>query len=135
MTTSGRETLGQRIKRIRDMKQMSLLDIERNCDGAVSNGYISRVENGHETNLTRDKVLALAQGLGVPVSSLLEVMYDYNIPVNADEDELVGLFRQMNEYAKRLMLVIGRAMAKDGSFLSPSKISGGVKRSDTKAKR
>jgi hypothetical protein len=42
-----------------------LHDIERNSDGEITNSYCSKILRGVVKNLTADKTVALAKGLGV----------------------------------------------------------------------
>ena len=60
MNKIGRETLSEYIKRVVKQKDLKLRDIERNSDGKITNGYISGIVNGKITNLSVDKLRALA---------------------------------------------------------------------------
>lgn len=70
------ESIGQRVRRIREYNEWSLVQVERQSGGRITNGYISRIENGHETNLSVEAIFALADGLKVPPSVLLETLFD-----------------------------------------------------------
>lgn len=61
----GRENLSEYIKRVVKQKDLKLRDIERNSEGKITNGYISGIVNGKITNLSVDKLKALALGLDV----------------------------------------------------------------------
>lgn len=65
MNKIGRETLSEYIKRVVKQKDLKLRDIERNSEGKITNGYISGIVNGKITNLSVDKLRALALGLDV----------------------------------------------------------------------
>ncbi|MGE0131894.1 MAG: helix-turn-helix domain-containing protein [Blastocatellales bacterium] len=129
MKHSGRETLAARVKRIREEKNLSLIAVERNCDGRVSNGYISRVENGFEDNLTRDKIAAMAKGLQVPPIMLLETMFEFSRPADSVEEELVYIFRKMNPLVKKIFLAIGRTMANLDGIATPSEVVASARKS------
>lgn len=58
-------TLAEFIKTERKKRKLSAVDIERNSGGAISDSYISRIENGEVTNVSVEKLDALAKGLGV----------------------------------------------------------------------
>lgn len=65
MNKIGRENLSEYIKRVVKQKDLKLRDIERNSEGMITNGYISGIVNGKITNLSVDKLRALALGLDV----------------------------------------------------------------------
>ena len=112
MKQSGRkESLAQRVKRLREEKRLSLAAVETNSGGRVTNGYVSRIENGHETNLTRDVIIALAKGLQVPQSALLEVIFDTVTPSDPNEEECILNYRCCNEQARMFLLLISRAFS------------------------
>jgi transcriptional regulator with XRE-family HTH domain len=68
------ETLGQFIERVARQKGINFHDIERNCDGKISNSYVSKIVNGEVDNPTVDKIVALAVGMGISPFDILEVM-------------------------------------------------------------
>lgn len=65
MNKAGSETLSEYIKKVVKQKDLKLRDIERNSEGKITNGYISGIVNGKITNLSVDKLKALALGLDV----------------------------------------------------------------------
>lgn len=65
MNKIGSENLSEYIKRVVKQKDLKLRDIERNSEGKITNGYISGIVNGKITNLSVDKLKALALGLDV----------------------------------------------------------------------
>jgi len=79
-----RESLGDYVKRVRNEKGFSLTDVEVNSGRRISNGYVSRIENGHVTNPTRAKLQALARGLRVSPQEIYEIAFGTQIK---DEDE------------------------------------------------
>ena len=60
-----RETLSQYVKRVMRQKDINQHDIERNCEGEITNSYVSKIMRGIVKNLTADKTVALAKGMGV----------------------------------------------------------------------
>lgn len=67
------ETLAEFIKRIRLSKGLTLPDVERQSGGQITNGYVSRIENGQSLNPSVDKLKALAKGLRINESELFDV--------------------------------------------------------------
>ena len=65
MTNSNPETLSQFVERVMRQNKINLHDIERNSDGKITNSYVSKILRGKVKNLTADKTVALAKGLGV----------------------------------------------------------------------
>lgn len=61
--------LGQRIKEIRESKELSQLDVASICD--YDKTTISRIENGR-TNITLKTLLTLALAMEVDISQLFE---------------------------------------------------------------
>lgn len=66
------EDLAKLVKRIVREKRLRLRDIERLSGGKISNGYISDLMAGKQSNPTIEKIHALAQGLGVHPGILFE---------------------------------------------------------------
>jgi transcriptional regulator with XRE-family HTH domain len=71
---SGREDLSRYVRRIMSQKQLKVRDVELQSGGQISNGYVSGIMSGSITNLSIDKVKALARGLGVDVHEILDVI-------------------------------------------------------------
>lgn len=74
MNKSGREDLGRYVRRTMSQKQLKVRDVELQSGGQISNGYVSGIMSGSVTNLSIDKVKALALGLGVDVHEVLDVI-------------------------------------------------------------
>lgn len=69
------EDLADFVKRIREEKDLSQQDVENNCNGEISKGYVGQIETRVVlgTSITLGKLMALARGLGVPVEMVLDV--------------------------------------------------------------
>jgi transcriptional regulator with XRE-family HTH domain len=67
------EELADYVKRIRKAQGWSLNEVARRSGGGISNGYISQIENRYYINPTRDKLIALAKGLGVTEAEIFAV--------------------------------------------------------------
>lgn len=67
------ETLAEFVQRVRAEKRFSLSDVRRNSGLQIANSYISRIENGEVTNVTPEKLRALAKGLQVSENQIFAV--------------------------------------------------------------
>jgi transcriptional regulator with XRE-family HTH domain len=68
------ESLSEYVERIMRQKGLNLHDVERNSKHKITNSYISKIIRGRVTNLTADKTIALAQGLGVSPFDVFQAM-------------------------------------------------------------
>lgn len=59
------ESLADLVRRVRREKKLSLNDVVRQSGGRIANSHVSRIENGFATNVTPEKLCALAAGLQV----------------------------------------------------------------------
>jgi transcriptional regulator with XRE-family HTH domain len=78
------ETLAEFVRRVRNEKGLSTLDVEKLSKFEISDGYVSRIENNGVKNVSPEKLSALAKGL------------------NVTEEEIFAVARQKqpNEHAK-----------------------------------
>lgn len=65
MTDTPNETLTEFIKRILRQKGLSLHDVERNSDKAITSSYLSKIMNGKVNSIGVEIVVGLAKGLDV----------------------------------------------------------------------
>jgi len=70
MRRVGKEKLADYVRRVMKQKQLKLRDVERRSGGGITNGYISGIITGRISNLSLDKLKALAKGLEVDVHEL-----------------------------------------------------------------
>lgn len=70
MTINHTTLLGQRVKSIRTAKKLRIADVASRA--GLSGSTISKVENG-QMSMTYDKLIQLAEGLGVELSALFAV--------------------------------------------------------------
>jgi transcriptional regulator with XRE-family HTH domain len=106
------ETLAEFVSRVRNAKGLSLLDVQRQSGrrGArIAGSYVSRIENGHNKNLTQKTVAALARGLDEP-EELVMAVWMGRTPNKADSRELQLLahFRELPEIWKDSLVNIAR---------------------------
>ena len=72
MRRIAREDLGQYVSRVIKQKGITVRDVQAKSGGRISNGYVSDIMAGKQSNPTVDKLAALASGLGVDVRELFE---------------------------------------------------------------
>jgi transcriptional regulator with XRE-family HTH domain len=60
-----RESLSELVRRVRQDKGYSLNEVSRRSGLEIANSHISRIENGESTNVSVEKLQALAKGLGI----------------------------------------------------------------------
>lgn len=84
-----RESFGKFIARILNEKKLSLSDVERRTEKAISDSYLSYIIQDKGVNLTLRKLKALAQGLGVSEVIILEAASGIPLfdPTNAPGSE------------------------------------------------
>jgi hypothetical protein len=70
-----KEILSQYVERIMRQKALSFIDVERGSKGKISASYIGRILKGTVTNLTTEKIVALAQGLDVDPYEIFAASY------------------------------------------------------------
>jgi len=73
------ESLSQYVKRVMQEKHLTAKEVERRSDGQIGDSHIINVANGTTTNLTVDKMKALAIGLGVDPIELFRVAIDIDV--------------------------------------------------------
>lgn len=93
---TSKEDLADYVKRIRREKGLSLKDVVRRSEGRISNGYVSQIENRYYINPTRDKLIALAKGLGVTEDEIFAVARGKSL------DEVEAVDAEMALFASRV---------------------------------
>lgn len=115
------ETLGQRLRRLREAKEWSQVKLakEANCGQST----VSMLENDQRTK--RPDLLSIADALGVDVYYLRDGVRRIS-PSDARVDEIVSLLRGMSEIGKAIVLDKARDVAKehDISVIATRKASG-----------
>jgi transcriptional regulator with XRE-family HTH domain len=126
-------TLSEFIKNYRKEHNLSQRKLAQKC--GVSNGYISMIENeknpctGKEISLTIEKLKALADGMSVSLSYLLDVLDDMPVDISGedsagsnngdiedpDEKVFLDLYRSVpEENRKELLALIETALKMSG---------------------
>jgi transcriptional regulator with XRE-family HTH domain len=67
------ESLAEYVRRVRQEKRLSLNDVVRQSGSEIANSHVSRIENGFSTNVTPEKLRALARGLQVSEDEIFAV--------------------------------------------------------------
>lgn len=75
MNNFDRNDLSRYVRRKLQQKKLTLREVERQAGGEITNSYISKILNGSVTNLTVDKIAALARGLGADGREIFDVVY------------------------------------------------------------
>jgi transcriptional regulator with XRE-family HTH domain len=70
-----KENLSQFVERIIRQKGLSFADVERSSNNEISASYIGRILKGTITNLTTEKMVALARGLEVDPYEIFAASY------------------------------------------------------------
>jgi transcriptional regulator with XRE-family HTH domain len=68
-----REDLSQYVRRIMRAKRLSLRDVQRQSGGRITQGYVGSIVQHANTNLTVEKLKALADGLDVDEEEVFRV--------------------------------------------------------------
>jgi transcriptional regulator with XRE-family HTH domain len=88
-SVQNQETLADFVRRVRNEKNLSLTDVERRSGDQIANSYVSRIENGLVTNVSPQKLTALAKGLGVDDSEVMAIAFGKKRSDPAIEDALL----------------------------------------------
>ncbi|HEY9285912.1 MAG TPA: helix-turn-helix transcriptional regulator [Pyrinomonadaceae bacterium] len=119
------ETLAEFVSRVRQERRLSLNDVVRQSGNQIANSHVSRIENGLTTNVTTEKLRALAKGLGVSEEEIFTVarggklitsddladdeqvaalFYDYKDLTDEDKQELRAIWEMFREEIRRRKL-------------------------------
>ena len=73
--TASKETLAEFVRRVMHEKSLKASDVERRSKRGgrkgITRGYVIQIKNGQSLNPSKDKIQALADGLGLAVTELL----------------------------------------------------------------
>lgn len=92
-----RETLADYVRRVRHAKRLTLHDVEKNSGGGITNSYTSRIENGYVTNVTPEKLQALAKGLGVSEQEIFDVARGKVAENGLESSDFAALYYEYSE--------------------------------------
>lgn len=99
MNRQRKESLADYVKRIRIGARLSLSEVGRQSARSgykIAGSYVSRIENGIARNPSKDKLLGLAKGLGVPEEEVFAVARGKSLEdPSAIEQKLLAYFREL----------------------------------------
>ena len=79
------ESLPDYVRRVRKEGGFSTTDVERQSGGAISDAYVTRIENGYVKNVSPEKLKALAKGLKRPEDEIFDVARGVNANAGIEE--------------------------------------------------
>ena len=97
------ERLGEFVRRIRNEKGLSLIDVSKQSarfGRRISGSYVNRIERNPKLRVTPDKLKALAHGLGLPVEEMLAHAVKRMSRDEADALSLATRFRELSPKRK-----------------------------------
>ncbi len=115
------EDLADYVRRIINERDLTLREIEERSGGAITHGYISKILSRAVTNLSVEKLQALAKGLGISEeevfaiargkslegdpefekSEIAALFYGYKDLTEEDQEELRVIWKMLGEEIKR----------------------------------
>jgi transcriptional regulator with XRE-family HTH domain len=101
ITRRKRERLGEFVRRIRNEKGLSLIDVSKHSalfGPPISGSYINRIERNPKLKVTPDRLKALAHGLRVPVQ---EIFAHAVKTMSRDEADVVSLVTRYRELSPK----------------------------------
>jgi transcriptional regulator with XRE-family HTH domain len=75
MSKPHKEGLSHYVERVMKEKHLSQRDVKLKSGGDITDSYVSGIINGSATNLSTEKLKALARGLRVPEMELIRVAF------------------------------------------------------------
>lgn len=123
------ESLGDYVQRIRNERNLSLMDVSRRSGGLIANAHISRIENGWVKSVGIEKLRALAKGLGVPEDEIFAVARGKTVSgdIEVEEAKLLEYFRGLPPESRDVLLAYAEMMHMRNSAIGrrvPSVIKG-----------
>ena len=83
-----KETLKEYVKRIMEQRNLGVRDVERISGKKITASHVSKVLNGSAANLTTDKTVGLALGLGVDPHEVFSIISSYPVKEEMTPDLL-----------------------------------------------
>jgi transcriptional regulator with XRE-family HTH domain len=108
------ESLAEWVRRVRNQKGLTFLEVERNSarrGKKIVASYVYRIENGFTRRPSADRLRALAHGLGEPVELVMAIAMGH-APSNKDslELQLLAHFRELPLSYKEDLIGIARIL-------------------------
>jgi transcriptional regulator with XRE-family HTH domain len=105
MPKSVKENLSQLVKRVVQEKKLKLRQVEQKSGGKIARSYVSRIMTGDVSNITLDKLIALARGLELDPHTLFTAYYGRS-PSSTDESQEVFEWGAV-EFVEMMREVVG----------------------------
>jgi transcriptional regulator with XRE-family HTH domain len=103
------EKLSELVRRVRSDNEWTLVDVSRQSGGEISDGYVSRIENGVILNVTPKKLVALARGLRLSEDVVFAAARGRGVSeAEGNEIQLLTYFRNLPSNYQEDLLKIGR---------------------------
>jgi len=71
--TAAKNDLREYVKRVMKLKGLTQKDVQRQSGWKITDGYVASITTGRAKNLSVDKLMALADGLGVDYDELFHI--------------------------------------------------------------
>lgn len=113
------EGLADYVRRVRNEKGLSLLDVQRNSRNQIAGSYVSRIENGiaDAEGVTPKKLQALAKGLAVSEDEVFDVARGKSLSSNGAFDSAIAAlfdgFAELSDKDKLEMLPTVKMLANE----------------------
>ena len=132
---SERESLAEFVRRVRAERKLSLNDVRVQSGLQIATSYLNRIENGEVTNVSLEKLKALARGLGVAEDEVVAIARGKspNVPEVFDSEIYIMFkgFEKLSDEDKAELLGTIRMLAAEVQRRLPkatSKQSGGKRK-------
>lgn len=94
--------LAQLVKRIREESGYTLAQVVANSGNTITDGYVSKIENGQTGDVTIEKLVALAKGLRVLPQMLLDAAQGDQPKDTVHINRAIAILRELSEDDQRL---------------------------------
>ena len=119
------ESLADYVQRIRNKKNISTLKVEEQSKGKITNSYVSKIENGYITNVSPEKLKALAKGLGVPEEEVFTVARGSKSKGSRLVEEIISYVSELSVARQKDILSFSKLFYEEVTVTEQGK-SGGV---------
>lgn len=90
------------------------MDVSRQSGGQISDGYVSRIENGVILNVTPKKLAALARGLHIAEDTLFAIARGRKVSTSAaNEEQLLAYYRGLPPENQTDLLTLAQALHRE----------------------
>jgi transcriptional regulator with XRE-family HTH domain len=105
--------IGEYLKKIREQKELSTVQVQKLSEGQISQSYVVQVENGDRTPSVA-KLEAFADVYGVNIHDIIDVMAEKNekkkkappLLFSDKEIKLIKQFRKLSENKQKALIAL-----------------------------